>query len=81
MEDVVEQFRNNQDQLLLNDREKIAKRIAARTAIQYGDSLDPKEMRSLIDRLFSCETPNVSPDGRPTMTNVSLDELQNYFGR
>ncbi|HHV04019.1 MAG: DNA mismatch repair endonuclease MutL [Bacteroidales bacterium] len=35
--------------------------------------------RSLIDRLFACNEPNNTPDGRSCMTLISLAEIDKYF--
>jgi DNA mismatch repair protein MutL len=38
-------------------------------------------MQNLIDRLFACEQPQVTPGGRSTFLTFRLDELDKLFGR
>jgi DNA mismatch repair protein MutL len=62
-------------------QEKIAASLACHAAIRFGDRLDPDERRALVDRLFACERPQVCPHGRPTHFVLTLDELDQRFGR
>ena len=61
--------------------EKIARSWACHAAIKAGDPLTPDEMRTLIDRLFSTQTPHGDPHGRVTYVKLDLDELHRRFGR
>ena len=61
--------------------ERIARSWACHAAIKAGDALTPDEMRALIDRLFSTETPHGDPHGRVTYVRLDLDELHRRFGR
>ena len=79
--DVLEQVKQNRDQLRLRGRENLARSVARRSAIRPGQKLSVKEMRGLIDVLFTCEMPYACPDGRPTMVKISIDELDRRFGR
>ncbi len=60
-------------------REKISRNLARSSAIQYGKTLSREEMQELIDRLFACKMPNYSPDGKPVISIVSNDEIENKF--
>lgn len=81
IEDVLEQVKENRDQLKLRGRENLARSVARRSAIRPGRRLTSKEMRGLIDLLFTCEMPYTCPDGRPTMVKIATDELDRRFGR
>jgi DNA mismatch repair protein MutL len=41
--------------------------------------LEPIEMQDLVDKLFACQQPNLSPDGKPTITILGVDELEKRF--
>ncbi|MEM8487735.1 MAG: DNA mismatch repair endonuclease MutL [Bacteroidota bacterium] len=81
LEEILEQFKTNLDGLKLKGRENLAKSIARKGAVQSGAPLDIKEMRSLVDQLFLCDTPYVCPYGRPTIINISVEELEKRFGK
>ncbi len=80
LEDLLAQYKANLP-LRLPSRENLARSMARRNAIRPGTRLTEKQMRTLIDQLFLCETPYVSPTGRPTMIRLTLEELERRFGR
>ncbi len=80
LEDLLAQYKQNLP-LRLSSRENLARSMARRNAIRPGTRLTEKQMRTLIDQLFLCETPYVSPTGRPTMIRLTLEELERRFGR
>ncbi len=80
LEDLLAQYKANLP-LRLPSRENLARSMARRNAIRPGTRLTEKQMRTLIDQLFLCETPYVAPTGRPTMIRLTLEELERRFGR
>ena len=62
-------------------RERLARAFACRAAVKSGRSLAPEEMRALIDTLFATSMPHGDPHGRPTLIQMSLEELDRKFGR
>ncbi len=59
--------------------EKMARSLAIRGAIQPGVKLNDDEMRTLIDRLFECKEPYRTPGGKPTLIQVTFEELNRRF--
>lgn len=59
----------------------MAASYACKAAIKTGDRLDPIEMQNLVDQLFLCESPYACPHGRPTIVNLTIDELDRRFKR
>lgn len=59
----------------------LAASYAQHTAIPSGSILSIKEMQSLIDQLFATHEPFISPQGRPTVVKMSLEEIDKRFGR
>jgi DNA mismatch repair protein MutL len=58
--------------------ERLAKLLARRASLLVSPSLD--EARHLLDELFRCELPYCAADGRPTMIEFGMRELQRRFG-
>lgn len=81
LEDLLDEYRRNEEAETIDVRDNLAKSFACRAAIKSGDRLTVTEMLSLIDTLFLTETPYVCPHGRPTMVKVSTEELDRRFGR
>ncbi len=59
--------------------ENIALALAEASSIKSGQSLTNEEMSDLINRLFACENPNYTPDGKTTMVIFSQDEIVAKF--
>jgi DNA mismatch repair protein MutL len=59
--------------------ENIALVLAEASSIKSGQSLTNEEMSDLINRLFACENPNHTPDGKTTMVIFSQDEIMAKF--
>jgi DNA mismatch repair protein MutL len=80
-EGLLEQFKINQSELSLPLKENLARALAKRACIKTGQKLVKEEMQSLIEGLFSCATPNYTPDGKPTFFIFELPKIEHYFNR
>ncbi|PUZ26558.1 DNA mismatch repair protein MutL [Chitinophaga costaii] len=78
IEGLLEQFKHSAD-LKLDRREQLVRSMARNNAIPIGKGLSVREMQNLIDELFACATPNVSPSGRATFVSFKLNELDKMF--
>jgi DNA mismatch repair protein MutL len=59
-------------------RERVARMLARRAS--FGETARPGDLPGLLDELFACELPYCAPDGRPTLSEFSLRELDRRFG-
>jgi DNA mismatch repair protein MutL len=57
----------------------IAKSMAKSMAIARDQKLQPEEINGLVEQLFSCKAPEVTPDGKPVMMVIGFDELNRKF--
>ena len=80
LEDLLAQYRRDNEQAGAEQGERLARSLARRGAIRSGVALAPAEMRSVIDQLFACDKPYVCPRGRATVVRISIEELQKRFG-
>lgn len=80
-EGLIDQFKHNQSELSLPLQENLARALAKRASIKAGQKLEREEMQELLTGLFSCKTPNYSPEGRPTFYIFELSKLESYFNR
>jgi DNA mismatch repair protein MutL len=70
---------NNSSPLRLGE-EMIAKTVC-RHAVKANDPLRYLEVEKLIQDLLECDLPYCCPHGRPTMIQISNNELEKKFGR
>lgn len=57
----------------------LALEMAKAAAIVPGQVLSTEEMNELVDALFSCQTPNYTPDGKIILSVISGDEIDKLF--
>ncbi|WP_140937815.1 DNA mismatch repair endonuclease MutL [Sphingobacterium lumbrici] len=81
IEQLLEDFKNNKSELRLNKRENLARSLAKSAALKSGTVLDNESMADLIDKLFACESPNISVHGKPTLITYTLQELMERFDK
>lgn len=59
----------------------MAKSFAKSLAIKTGVPLTTKEQDNLVNNLFSCKEPTISPFGKPTFKTLTLQEIDGIFNR
>ncbi|MGK0455090.1 MAG: DNA mismatch repair protein MutL [Paraglaciecola sp.] len=57
----------------------MAKSFAKTLSIKTGTQLSGKEQEGLVNDLFSCKDPSVSPFGKATFKTLTLNEIDNLF--
>lgn len=57
----------------------MAKSLAKSLAIKTGTQLNLKEQEDLVNKLFLCKQPEVTPFGKATFITVTLDEIEKKF--
>lgn len=60
---------------------RLVKMVCKRAAIKAGQLLSDIEMQELVRQLEACASPRTCPHGRPTMLQLSANELEKAFGR
>jgi len=78
---LIEQFKHFSSDIKFSKREKLVRCLARQQAIKAGQSLTQNEMLVLVEELFTCSSPNVTPTGSPTYLEFKEDYLDKMFGR
>jgi DNA mismatch repair protein MutL len=81
IEKMLEQYKHFSIDLKFTKREKLLRSLALQQSIKAGTSLTEREMKVLVEDLFNCATPNITPNGKPTYLEFKKDELDKMFGR
>ncbi len=58
---------------------RVALALAKKVAMPVGQYLSPDEMRQLLDDLHRCDTPALTPDGRPTLVVLPQETIERMF--
>lgn len=78
LEEIVHAFQEGlSDSYSQNDT--LAKSMARSLAVKNGAYLSDKEMDALVNNLFACKEPNISPFQKPTFITLSMDEIDKKF--
>lgn len=78
---LLEQYKHFSNEVKFSKREKLVRSLARQQAIKTGIRLTEREMRHLVNDLFTCEQPNITPDGNPTYLEFKQDQLEKMFGK
>jgi DNA mismatch repair protein MutL len=76
---LLEQFKHFSSDVKFSKREKLIRCMVRQQAIKAGQSLSQKEMQTLVQELFQCTTPNITPTGSPTYMEFKEDYLMRMF--
>ncbi len=62
-----------------SQNDSIAKSMAKSLAVKSGTYLTEKEQENLVNGLFACKEPNVSPFQKPTFITMRVEDLDKKF--
>ena len=80
LESLIEQFRTAAGPLKLDRSESLARALARRVAAGTATARLPEaELSALADRLFACQVPGYTPDGRKTLVLLDGQQLADFF--
>jgi len=79
IEGLLEQFKHFSSELKVNKREQLTRSMARNNSIPAGKVLSAREMQNIIDELFACSMPNVSPGGKYTYVSFKLADITRMF--
>ena len=81
LEEVIENILNEEFNLS-NDfsaADFFAKRLSKITSIKSGQKLNLDEQEYIVNHLFSCKEPNLSPDNKQIFITLSKNDIENKF--
>ncbi|MEA3479837.1 MAG: DNA mismatch repair protein MutL, partial [Bacteroidota bacterium] len=79
LENMLENYKRNLVILNLDSTINLARSMAFNMAVRTGKALRYEEMEKLIDELFSCNVPTVSPSGKRIIAMITIEEIDKMF--
>jgi DNA mismatch repair protein MutL len=79
VESVLESLKNPGSPGKQGGVEIMASAVARRVAVKRGKRLLQEEQEAIVEGLFACKVPEISPDGKPTMIILSQEEMMKRF--
>ena len=81
IEKLLDEFKGSPLNAKERAKEQIAITLAKASACNYGAELQPEEMDHLVDQLFVCSSPGLSPEGKTVLTIIPIEDVDKLFGR
>ena len=79
IEQLLEDIKNDIPNASFSQLDVMSKSLAKSLAIKTGTKLDLKEQEDIVNKLFTCKQPDVSPFGKTTFVTINIDEIDKRF--
>ena len=79
IEQLLEDIKNDVPDASFSQLDIMAKSLAKSLAIKTGTKINLKEQEELVNKLFNCKQPDLSPFGKTTFVTVNIDEIDKKF--
>ena len=79
LEELISNLQNEVPENSFSQTDTIAKSMAKILAIKTGTYLTEKEQENVVNSLFACKEPNVSPFQKPTFITLTVEDLDKKF--
>ena len=79
LDDLVNDLQQDFPQSSFSQNDSIAKSMANSLAIKTGTYLTQIEIDNMVNALFACKDPNISPFHKPTFITLTVDDLDKRF--
>ncbi|MFZ4546865.1 MAG: DNA mismatch repair endonuclease MutL [Bacteroidales bacterium] len=78
---LLEDFKKNRTETTEDQKIKLARMIAGNMAVKTGKIVRVEEMQLLIDELFSCQIPEIAPDGSKILKIIQAGDIEKLISR
>jgi len=79
LEQLISDVENDVPDTNFSAADLLAKSMAKSLAIKNGQSLNSTEQEHMVNSLFACKEPNVSPTNRPTFITMAVEDIEKKF--
>jgi DNA mismatch repair protein MutL len=79
LEQLITDIRDEVPEASFSLNDLLAKSMAKSMAVRTGTALNKAEREHLVNRLFACKEPSVSPDNTPVLITLDVTELDKRF--
>jgi DNA mismatch repair protein MutL len=79
LEELLNDLQQEVPESSFSQTDSIAKSMARSLAVKTGTQLTEKEQETMVNALFACKEPDVSPFNKPTFITISVEDLDKRF--
>ncbi len=79
IEQLLEDIKNDVPDASFSQLDIMAKSLAKSLAIKTGTKINLREQEEIVNKLFNCKQPDLSPFGKTTFVTINIDEIDKKF--
>jgi DNA mismatch repair protein MutL len=79
LEELINDLQHEVPDSSFSQSDSIAKSMARSLAVKTGTLLSDREQENMVNSLFACKEPDVSPFNKPTFITMSVEDLDKRF--
>lgn len=79
LEELLSDLQGEMPESSFSQSDRIAKSMARSLAVKTGSYLTEKEQENMVNSLFACKEPNISPFNKPTFITLGVEDLDKRF--
>jgi DNA mismatch repair protein MutL len=79
LEELIHDLQGELPESSFSQSDRIAKSMARSLSVKTGSYLTEKEQENIVNSLFACKDPNVSPFNKPTFITMGVEDLDKRF--
>ncbi|UOK43864.1 MULTISPECIES: DNA mismatch repair endonuclease MutL [Flavobacterium] len=79
LEELIRDLQGELPESSFSQSDRIAKSMARSLSVKTGTYLTEKEQENIVNSLFACKDPNVSPFNKPTFITMGVEDLDKRF--
>ncbi|SHM12822.1 DNA mismatch repair endonuclease MutL [Myroides odoratimimus] len=79
LEDLISDFQDGVPKTAMGQSDRIAKSLAHSLSVKTGTVLNDDEQENIVNSLFACQEPSVSPFMKPTFVTMKVEDIEKKF--
>lgn len=79
LEHMIADFKEDIPDTDFSQADRLSKTLSKSLAVKTGELLDSTSQEALVNNLFACKEPDLSPFNKPTYITITVDELDKKF--
>jgi DNA mismatch repair protein MutL len=79
LEDLISDLQDGIPETSFSQNDRIAKSLSKSMSIKTGAYMTDSAQENLVNSLFACKEPNVSPFNKPTFITLRVEDLDKKF--
>ena len=75
VDEILRNIKEDYNNPVWNTQEKLAQSLAKAEAVKKCEPMSDEEIEYLINKLFACQMPDIDPEGKPTISIITMEEM------